>query len=98
MNVHVTERQVQLATPLTAHAHPPPCLVVAEVGADERQVARREELRAQRLEAGAALAELLDVEPVQRVAGGPARHHWEWRCNGQDRSTQGWFDSNSGSI
>ena len=42
-------------------------LVVAEVGADERQVARSEELGAQRLEAGTALAELLDVEPVQQA-------------------------------
>ena len=43
----------------------PPDLVVAKVGAGQRQVARREELRAQRLEAGAALAELLDVEPKE---------------------------------
>ena len=43
----------------------PPDLVVAKVGAGQRQGRSREELRAQRLEAGAALAELLDVEPKQ---------------------------------
>ena len=49
----------------------PPDLVVAKVGAGQRQGRSREELRAQRLEAGAALAELLDVEPVSRL---PQKH------------------------
>ena len=63
VNFHVPS--VKLATPSAECA----CasLVVAKVGADERQVARREELCAQRLEAGTALAELLDVEPVQQA-------------------------------